>query len=157
MPINIQITGETAQQVAAELAHLASIFGAPRYATPAEATLRVGTTPVAPAPAKETPKGEAERAEKKPSAQPATGGETSSSAAPAAEQASADKPVAASGEKFEYDTLKKAVHKLAGVNPEACVAINKSFEVKTMKDLPEDKWPAAYQAVTAKLAELGVK
>lgn len=157
MPINIQITGETAQQVAAELAHLASIFGAPRYATPAEATLRVGTTPVAPAPAKETPKGEAERAEKKPSAQPATGGETSSSAAPAAEQASAEKPAAASGEKFEYDTLKKAVHKLAGVNPEACVEINKSFGVKTMKDLSEDKWPAAYQAVIAKLTELGVK
>lgn len=157
MPINIQITGETAQQVAAELANLASIFGAPRYATPAEATLRVGTTPVAPAPAKETPKGEADRAEKKPSAPPASDGATSSSAAPAAAPVSAEKPVAASGEKFEYDTLKKAVHKLAGVNPEACVEINKSFGVKTMKDLPEDKWPAAYQAVTAKLAELGVK
>lgn len=152
MPINIQITGETAQQVAAELAHLASIFGAPRYATPAEVALR---SPAALA--KDSSKGEAERAEKKPSAQPATGGETSSSAAPAAAPAPAEKPAAASGEKFEYDTLKKAVHKLAGVNPEACVAINKSFEVKTMKDLPEDKWPAAYQAVTAKLAELGVK
>lgn len=152
MPINIQITGETAQQVAAELAHLSSIFGAPRYATPAEVALR---SPAALA--KDPAKGEAERAEKKPSAQPATGGETSSSAAPAAEQASAEKPAAASGEKFEYDTLKKAVHKLAGVNPEACVEINKSFGVKTMKDLSEDKWPAAYQAVTTKLAELGVK
>ena len=157
MPINIQITGETAQQVAAELINLASIFGAPRYATPAEAALKL-PPPAPPATASKDPaKGEAERAEKKPSAQPATGGETSSSAAPAAEQASAEKPAAASGEKFEYDTLKKAVHKLAGVNPEACVEINKSFGVKTMKDLSEDKWPAAYQAVTTKLAELGVK
>lgn len=152
MPINIQITGETAQQVAAELANLASIFGTPRYATPAEAALR---SPAASA--KDPAKGEAERAENKPSAQPETGGATSSSAAPAAAPAPADKPAAASGEKFEYDTLKKAVHKLAGVNPEACVEINKSFGVKTMKDLSEDKWPAAYQAVTAKLAELGVK
>lgn len=157
MPINIQITGETAQQVAAELAHLASIFGAPRYATPAEATLRIPPTGTTAPLAKDPAKGEAERAEKKPSAQPATGGETSSSAAPAAAQASAEKPAAASGDKFDYETLKKAVHKLAGVNAEACVEINKSFGVKTMKDLSEEKWPEAYKVVTEKLAELGVK
>lgn len=143
MPITLTITGDTAQQAANELTTLASLF----------------SKQPAPAPAKDAAKGEAARAETKPSAQPATAGETSSSAAPAAAPASAEKPAGASAEgaKFEYDTLKKAVHKLAGVNAEACVAINKQFGVKTMKELAEDKWPAAYEAVTAKLAELGVK
>ena len=55
----------------------------------------------------------------------------------------------------EYAVLQKAVFALAAKSREAASAIAKSFGVRTFKELPPDMWGAAYDAVSAKLAELG--
>lgn len=54
----------------------------------------------------------------------------------------------------DYPTLQKAVFTLAGKSREAAAAVAASFGVKTFKDLPADKWAAAFAAVNTKLAEL---
>lgn len=86
-------------------------------------------------------------------AEPPASTAAASSPAPAAaarSTAPADEPV----DTIEYATLQKAVFTLAGKSREAAAAVAQSFGVKTFKDLPADKWVAAFAAVNAKLAEL---
>ncbi len=89
-------------------------------------------------------------AEKAPAAESAEAAPPASTAA-ASSPAPAAEPPAAS---VDYPTLQKAVFTLAGKSREAAAAVAQSFGVKTFKDLPADKWAAAFAAVNAKLAEL---
>lgn len=78
---------------------------------------------------------------------------------PTAKHEEAQAPAAAADQSepapsVDYPTLQKAVFTLAGKSREAAAAVAASFGVKTFKDLPADKWAAAFAAVTAKLAEL---
>lgn len=74
---------------------------------------------------------------------------------PAAAPAPKAEPPAPKGdEPLEYPVLQKAVFELAGRSRDAAAAINASFGVKTMKELPAEKRRAALEAVNAKLAEL---
>lgn len=56
-----------------------------------------------------------------------------------------------------YKLLKDAVFKLAGMSRPAIEAINAQFEVKTMRDLAEDKRNDALDAINEKIAELAKK
>lgn len=79
--------------------------------------------------------------------------EAAQAAAPAP-KAEPSAPVADEGP-LEYAVLQKAVFTLAGKSRDAAAAINASFGVKTMKELPEAKRREALAAVNAKIAELG--
>ena len=88
-------------------------------------------------------------------------GKTAAEKTPAAESAEAAPPAStaatsspAPAPAIEYTVLQKAVFTLAGKSREAAAAVAASFGVKTFKDLPADKWAAAFAAVNAKLAEL---
>lgn len=67
--------------------------------------------------------------------------------APEEVQAPAAAPVV-----IEYATLQKAVLTLAGKSREAAAAIAASFGVKTFKDLAQDRWADALEAVNERLA-----
>jgi len=54
----------------------------------------------------------------------------------------------------DYPTLQKAVLALAGKSREAAAAIAASFGVKTFKELAQDKWADALEAVNERLAIL---
>lgn len=81
--------------------------------------------------------------EKNPPAASAKGDAQASTAA-----TTEDKP------KVDYPTLQKAVFALAGKSREAAAAVAASFEVKTFKELKEEQWGDALDAVNAKIAEL---
>ena len=83
-------------------------------------------------------------------AEPPASTAAASSPAPAPAPAPTAEPAAS----VDYPTLQKAVFTLAGKSREAAAAVAQSFGVKTFKDLPADKWAAAFAAVNAKLAEL---
>jgi hypothetical protein len=72
---------------------------------------------------------------------------TAASPSPTAQSASSSTPV-------EYPVLQKAVFTLAGKSREAAASIAAEFKVKTFKELSQDQWAAALEAVNAKLAEL---
>ena len=55
---------------------------------------------------------------------------------------------------FEYETLKAHAFKLAGKDKAGLMKIIADYGVKTLKDLPSDKWAAAYASVDAALAGL---
>lgn len=76
---------------------------------------------------------------------------TAAAPAPSAPSVETAAPVSTA---VDYATLQKAVFILAGKNREAAAQVAGSFEVKTFKELPEDKWAAALVAVNAKIAEL---
>jgi hypothetical protein len=69
--------------------------------------------------------------------------------APVEVQAPAAAPVV-----IEYSTLQKAVLALAGKSRDAAAAIAASFGVKTFKELAQDKWADALEAVNERLAIL---
>jgi hypothetical protein len=52
----------------------------------------------------------------------------------------------------DYPTLQKAVFALAGKSREAAAGIAAHFGVKTFKELPQDKWADALEAVQERLA-----
>lgn len=54
----------------------------------------------------------------------------------------------------DYPTLQKAVLALAGKSRDAAAAIAASFGVKTFKELAQDKWADALEAVNERLAIL---
>lgn len=85
-----------------------------------------------------------------PSAAPADKPSSAKTPAPAPEKPKAEPKT----EEMPYETLQKAVFKLAGLNRDAAVALNGQFGVKTMRDLPAEKRPTALAAVEAKIAEL---
>jgi hypothetical protein len=72
---------------------------------------------------------------------------TAANPSPTASTASSSTPV-------DYATLQKAVFTLAGKSREAAASIAAEFKVKTFKELSQDQWAAALEAVNAKLAEL---
>lgn len=95
--------------------------------------------------------------------------EASQSVAPAAAPSAVEQPAPApevkaepvkeaapAAEVLDYAVLQKAVFALAAKSKEAALAVNASFGVKTMKDLPEGKRREALAAVNAKLAGLEV-
>lgn len=74
------------------------------------------------------------------------------------EPTAVEAPVAAPEPKptpsIDYPTLQKAVFALATKSRDAAAAVAASFNVKTFKELGQDKWSEALGAVTEKLAEL---
>lgn len=72
-----------------------------------------------------------------------------------AEPVAAPAPVAAPVQQMptvDYHTLQKAVFALAGKSREAAAAIAAHFGVKTFKELSQDKWADALEAVQERLA-----
>jgi hypothetical protein len=91
----------------------------------------------------------------KATATPAATPTASPTASPASSQKPAGEAPKADGAKVEYKDLQQAVMKLAGKSRDEAAALVATFNVKTFKELPEDKWAEALAAVNAKLAELG--
>jgi hypothetical protein len=90
-----------------------------------------------------------------PAASPAATPAAASASAKKQEPAASQEPAADEGV-LDYAVLQKAVFALAGKSRDAALAVNQQFNVKTMKELPEDKRREALAAVNAKIAELEV-
>lgn len=73
---------------------------------------------------------------------------------PPAEETKAAPAATATGSPFEYDTLKAHAFKLAGKDKACLMKIIADYGVKTLKDLPSDKWASAYASVDSALAGL---
>lgn len=105
------------------------------------------TAPTAPAPAR-GPRTAAAAAAGAPE-------KTGAASSPSAANAAAAPPAStAAGEGFDYEVLRQAVFTLAKKSRDAAVEVASSFGVKTMKELPADRWAEAFAAVNAKLEEL---
>lgn len=117
-----------------------------------EADLAMGTVKDTPAPAPAKPQAEKTAT---PAASPAATPAAASESAKKPEPAASQEPAADEGV-LDYAVLQKAVFALAGKSKDAALAVNASFGVKTMKELPEAKRREALAAVNAKIAELEV-
>ena len=75
---------------------------------------------------------------------------TEPAAPPPATAPAADASSAAEAKPFEYSTLQKAVNeRVAKLGKDKLLAVAKAHGATTFKDLPADKWQAAYNDVVA--------
>lgn len=99
-------------------------------------------------------------APKAPKASKAAAEPVAAPAQPTAQPEEAPAPAAAPAEPepaaatVDYPTLQKAVFALAGKSREDAAIVAASFGVKTFKELPQDKWGEALDAVNHRLAQL---
>lgn len=131
-PVPLTAEQQAAVDDTAGLEEVNKAQGKARQAKPAPTAT---TSPTAEAVAADAP---AKNATEASATTPHAGAPAASSAAPA----------------IDYKDLQAAVFKLAGKSRAAALEVNQAMGVKTMKELPPERWADALAAVEAKIAEL---